>query len=154
MNSQLETKIESNNRSTRTTACGCAVPLNPPTFASKPAWRKYLPWGVAGLAIWWLVYHSLAPFAAWFTYSLCGLAEGTHLGATVEFFVFESPKVLMLLTLVVFGVGIVRSFFTPERTRRILSGRRETTGNVLAALLGIVIWPLALPAAAAEACLQ
>ena len=138
MNSQLETKIESNNRSTRTTACGCAVPLNPPTVASKPAWRKYLPWGVAGLAIWWLVYHSLAPFAAWFTYSLCGLAEGTHLGATVEFFVFESPKVLMLLTLVVFGVGIVRSFFTPERTRRILSGRRETTGNVLAALLGIV----------------
>jgi len=52
--------------------------------------------------------------------------------------VFESPKVLMLLTLVVFGVGIIRSYFTPERTRRILSGKRETTGNVLAALLGIV----------------
>ena len=56
----------------------------------------------------------------------------------MEFFVFETPKVLMLLTLVVFGVGIVRSFFTPERTRRILSGRRESLGNVLAALLGIV----------------
>jgi uncharacterized membrane protein YraQ (UPF0718 family) len=56
----------------------------------------------------------------------------------VEFFVYESPKVLLLLTLIVFGVGIVRSFFTPERTRRILSGQREFTGNVLAALLGIV----------------
>jgi uncharacterized membrane protein YraQ (UPF0718 family) len=44
----------------------------------------------------------------------------------------------MLLTLVVFGVGIVRSYFTPERTRRILSGRRESVGNMLAALLGIV----------------
>jgi uncharacterized membrane protein YraQ (UPF0718 family) len=43
-----------------------------------------------------------------------------------------------LLTLIVFGVGILRSFFTPERTRRILSGRRESAGNVLAALLGIV----------------
>ena len=123
-------------------ACGCAASLDAPGCASavpvKPGWRKYLPWGVAGLVIWWLVYRSLAPIAAWFTYSLCGLTQGTHLGATVEFFVFESPKVLMLLTLVVFGVGIIRSFFTPERTRRILSGRRESTGNVLAALLGTV----------------
>ncbi len=104
----------------------------------KLGWRKYLPWGVAGLGIWWLVYCNLAPVAAWVTYSLCGLAKGTHLAATVEFFVFESPKVLLLLTLVVFSVGIVRSYFTPERTRRILSGRGESTGNVLAALLGIV----------------
>src|SRR5450759_422363 len=104
----------------------------------KTGWRDYLPWGIAGLAIWWLVYHNLAPFAAWFTYSLLPLTRGSHLGATVEFFVFESPKVLMLLTLVVFGVGIVRSFFTPERTRRILSGKSESAGNVLAALLGIV----------------
>jgi uncharacterized membrane protein YraQ (UPF0718 family) len=133
-----EPKIESSSPSNKTTAGGCAVPLNAPAAAGKPGWRKYLPWGVAGLVIWWLVYHSLAPFAAWFTYSLCGLAKGTHLGATVEFFVFESPKVLLLLTLVVFGVGIVRTFFTPERTRRILSGKRESTGNVLAALLGIV----------------
>ena len=44
----------------------------------------------------------------------------------------------MLLTLVVFGVGVIRSFFTPERTRRILAGKRESVGNVLAALLGIV----------------
>src|ERR1017187_6623788 len=106
--------------------------------ANKAGWHKYLPWGVVGLVTWWLAYRSLAPFAAWFTYSLCGLPKGSHLGAAVEFFVFESPKVLMLLVLVVFGVGIVRSFFTPERTRRILSGKRETTGNMLAALLGIV----------------
>ncbi len=56
----------------------------------------------------------------------------------MEFFVYEAPKVLMLLVAVVFGVGIVRSFFTPERTRRVLAGRRESAGNVLAALLGTV----------------
>jgi len=55
-----------------------------------------------------------------------------------EFFLYEAPKVLMLLTLVVFGVGIVRSFFTAERTRRMLAGRREAAGSVLAALLGVV----------------
>ena len=100
--------------------------------------RAYLLLGVAGLLIWWLVYQRLAPFAAWFTYSLLPLTRGSHLGAAVEFFVYESPKVLLLLTLIVFAVGIVRSFFTPERTRRILSGRRESAGNVLGALLGIV----------------
>ena len=63
---------------------------------------------------------------------------GSHLSSAVEFFVFEAPKVLLLLVLVVFGVGIIRSFFTPERTRRVLAGRRESVGNVLAALLGTV----------------
>jgi uncharacterized protein len=99
---------------------------------------KY-PWLVAaGVAVWWLVYRSLEPAAAWFTHSVCGLTEKSRLGSAVGFFVFETPKVLMLLSLIVFAVGIVRSFFSPERTRRILSGRRESVGNVLAALLGIV----------------
>jgi len=105
--------------------------------ASSPL-RRYVVPGIAGLVVWWLVYRNLALFAAWSTYTIMGLEKGSHLGAAVEFFVYESPKVLMLLALVVFGVGIVRSFFTPERTRRILSGRRESVGNVLAALLGIV----------------
>ncbi len=91
-----------------------------------------------GAAIWWLVYGRLDPFARWFTYGLLGMDAGSRLSLAIEFFVFEAPKVLMLLTLVVFGVGIVRSFFTPERTRRILAGRRETLGNVLAAMLGVV----------------
>ncbi|MEO0017721.1 MAG: hypothetical protein RLZZ522_1004, partial [Verrucomicrobiota bacterium] len=73
-----------------------------------------------------------------FTYQLLPLEKGSHLASAVEFFVFETPKVLMLLTLVVFAVGIIRTFFTPERTRRILAGKNEWLGNVLAALLGIV----------------
>jgi uncharacterized protein len=93
---------------------------------------------VAAVVVWVLVYRSLQPLAAWLTYSVIGLARGTHVAAAVEFFVFESPKVLMLLVLVVFGVGIVRTFFTPERTRHILAGKRESVGNVFAALLGIV----------------
>ena len=99
---------------------------------------KHLSWGIAGLAIWWLVYRSLAPASRWITYGLLGLEPGRHFSLAVEFFVFEIPKVLLLLTLVVFGVGIIRSFFTPERTRRILSGKREFVGNILAALLGVV----------------
>ncbi len=92
----------------------------------------------AALGVWWLVYRNLEPLAQRLTYGLFRLTPGTHLAAAVEFFVFELPKVMMLLTLVVFAVGIVRSFFTAERTRRLLAGRAESVGNVLASLLGVV----------------
>jgi uncharacterized membrane protein YraQ (UPF0718 family) len=93
---------------------------------------------LVGAAAWWLLYRNLEPLGKWLTYGLLSMKGGSHLAAAVEFFIFEVPKVLMLLTLVVFGVGIIRSFFTPERTRRILAGERETVGNVLASLLGVV----------------
>jgi hypothetical protein len=91
-----------------------------------------------GLIAWWELYSRLAGFADWFTYSLLHLSPVTRLGSTVQFMVFEAPKVLMLLVLVVFGVGILRSYFTPEHTRAILAGTRESAGNVLAALLGVI----------------
>jgi uncharacterized protein len=94
--------------------------------------------GLAGLTLWALIYRQLLPFANFVTYRLLAIAPGSHLGEAVEFFIYDTPKVLMLLTLIVFVVGILRSFFTPERTRRILAGKRESAGNVLAALLGIV----------------
>jgi len=101
-------------------------------------WWLYALAGLAAVVAWVAVYVNLAPAARWITFSLVGLTAGTHLASAVEFFIFEAPKVLMLLVLVVFGVGIIRSFFTPERTRRVLAGRRESVGNVLAALLGTV----------------
>jgi uncharacterized protein len=99
---------------------------------------RYLALACAGLALWAAVYAALQPVTAWLTYGLAGLARGSRMGSAVEFFVFETPKVLLLLVLVVFAVGIVRSFFTPERTRRVLAGRTESIGNLLAALLGTV----------------
>jgi uncharacterized membrane protein YraQ (UPF0718 family) len=104
----------------------------------QPSLVKWLLLAVLAAAVWYGIYRSLAPASKWLTYSLAGLEKGTHLSAAVEFFVFEVPKVLMLLVLIVFAVGVIRSFFTPERTRRILSGRSELVGNVLAALLGVV----------------
>jgi uncharacterized membrane protein YraQ (UPF0718 family) len=87
---------------------------------------------------WWLIYQWLPDFSRYITYGILGLSEGTHLADAVEFFIYDTPKVLMLLTIVVFGVGMINTFFTPERTRRMLVGKRESVGNVLAALLGTV----------------
>ncbi len=92
----------------------------------------------AAVAVWLLVYARLAPFADWLTFRALGLSPRGRLGTSVAFFALEAPKVLMLLVLVVFAVGVVRSFFTPARTRALLAGRGELAGNVLAALLGIV----------------
>jgi len=92
-----------------------------PTAAVDPrTTAKCFGTGLIALGAWWLVYQGLSPFAKWLTFSLLALTPATRLTSAVEFFVFEAPKVLMLLTLVVFAVGVVRSFFTQEGTRGIL----------------------------------
>jgi len=93
---------------------------------------------VLALIVWYPIYSRLAPFSTWATYDVLGIAAGTHLGDAVSFFFLDIPKVFMLLILVIWGVGVLRSFFTPERTRTILAGKREIFGDVLAALLGVV----------------
>lgn len=99
--------------------------------------RRWLLPGAAGLVCWWLVYRQLEPLSRLLAHDLLGLGPDTHLGQAVQFFLYDTPKVLMLLTLVVFGVGVLRSFVTVEWTRRMLAGRRELAGNGLAALLGV-----------------
>ena len=99
---------------------------------------RYLLLLAPSLVVWWLVYGMLPGFSRLLTYQVFGVTQGSHLGDSLEFLFYDTPKVLLLLTLVVFGVGIIRTFFTPERTRKVLAGKRESAGNVMAALLGIV----------------
>lgn len=91
---------------------------------------------LAALGSWWILYTSLAAISEAVVGGI-GLERTSHLGASVEFLIFEVPKVLMLLVIIVYAVGVLRSFFTPEKTRRILSRFPDGIGNVLAALLGI-----------------
>ncbi len=90
------------------------------------------------LPLWIALYWFLQPAADFVVGSLFGMGKEAPLTEAIRFFLFETPKVLMLLVLVVFAVGIVRTFFTPERTRAILGKHSHVTGNVLASLLGIV----------------
>ncbi|MCB1537169.1 MAG: permease [Rhodoblastus sp.] len=91
---------------------------------------------IAAVAVWFALYRQLEPVSAWLV-ALLPVAPGSHITEALRFFVYDTPKVLMLLTLVVFGMGVVRSFFSPERTRALLAGRREGVGNVAAAILGV-----------------
>lgn len=90
------------------------------------------------LGIWVIVYMNLQSMTDWFIDDLLQLKAGNHLTEALRFFIFEVPKVMLLLVLIIFVVGIVRSFFTAERTRKALEGKSLFTGNVLASLLGIV----------------
>ena len=133
--------------------CECApstAPTDAPVDEVSSGWRApflavkgaflRLPWWTrvaGGVALWALVYHYWLPFVLWLFHDALSLPD-TRWASALEFFVYDSVKVLLLLTIVVFGVGVVRSFFSPQRTRALLRGRRETTGNVMAGGLGIV----------------
>ncbi|GAB4295681.1 MAG: permease [Desulfuromonadia bacterium] len=80
----------------------------------------------------------LKGFADWLVFDAIGLAPGSHLGEALDFFVYDTLKIFLLLSTIIFVVALVRSWFPPERTKRILSHKREYIGNILAALLGIV----------------
>jgi uncharacterized protein len=100
---------------------------------------KYKIYLISALLLVWLgIYFNLTEITNFILYSIFSFQEKSHLTKAVSFFVFEVPKVLLLLTLIVFIVGIIRTYFSPERTRKILGGKSLFTGNVLASLLGIV----------------
>jgi uncharacterized membrane protein YraQ (UPF0718 family) len=90
------------------------------------------------IPLWILIYINLAPISEFLTEGLFGMKQGTHLTESVKFFVFEVPKVMMLLILIIFAVGVVRSYFTAEKTRKFLEGKSLFTGNVMASILGII----------------
>ena len=104
---------------------------------SRPSLRVWLLGLAVATLLWFAVYSHLTEFADAVIAAL-GLAHGTPLGEAVHFFFYDTPKVLLLLTGIVFLMGIIQTFFSPERTRALLSGKRVGVGNVLAALLGIV----------------
>ena len=90
------------------------------------------------LPVWVFIYISLQPAVDAVIHSLFDMTPGSMLTEAVRFFLYEVPKVLLLLTLIVFIVGIVRSYFSPEKTRSILGKRSTFAGNILASLLGVV----------------
>jgi uncharacterized membrane protein YraQ (UPF0718 family) len=79
----------------------------------------------------------LQQFADWVTYSILGLVQGSPLASSVNFFIYDSIKVTLMLAVIVFGVAIIRTYITPQRVKKWVAGRTEGVGNVVAAVLGI-----------------
>ena len=92
---------------------------------------------VAPLRRWPGLYQILAPVSEALVAAL-PVERASHFGGALQFFLYDTPKVLLLLTGIVFVMGMINSYFTPERTRALLAGRTEGVANVMAASLGIV----------------
>jgi len=80
----------------------------------------------------------LKSFAAYITYDLINLPRDSRLADALNFFIYDTIKIFLLLFVVIFAISVIRSYFPPEKTKRILSHKKEFIGNILAALLGIV----------------
>lgn len=90
------------------------------------------------LPLWILLYWNLQAISDFVIDDLVKMTAGTHLTETLRFFIFEVPKVMLLLVLIIFGVGVLRSYFSTEKTRKMLEGKSLFTGNIMASLLGII----------------
>lgn len=119
---------------------GCCAASAASASATAGLYENPKAW-IAGLlilvAVWGVVYWHLEGAALWLTNQL-PIPPASALHGAVAFFLYDVPKIMMLLSLVVFAMGVVRSFFSAERTRALLAGKRAGMGNVAAAFLGIV----------------
>jgi len=110
------------------------LPVQTPVSAAR---RVYLL--VILSAIGWLIaYNIVQPLANWIVYIGLGLSPDSRLGQALAFFLYDVPKILLLLSGMVFLISILRTFFSPERTRALLGGKREGLGNIFGAMLGVV----------------
>ncbi len=114
-----------------------SIPASQPSQPSAPGLARWVVAIVVATAVWVATYTHLTDFADALV-RLIGLERGTHTAEAVHFFLYDTPKVLLLLTGVVFVMGVVHTFFTPERTRSLLAGRAAIFNYLLAALLGAV----------------
>ena len=87
---------------------------------------------------WLAAYQIIQPLADWISYAALGLARDSRFGESLAFFLYDVPKILLLLSGMVFVISLIRTFFSPERTRALLGGKREGIGNIFASMLGIV----------------
>lgn len=92
---------------------------------------------IIAVSIWLTLYQALIPLSELIVQNLA-VERNSRFGSALQFFFYDTPKVLMLLTAVVMVMGMVNSYFTPERTRALLAGKREGIANFMAASLGIV----------------
>lgn len=74
----------------------------------------------------------------WLVYQILGLSSTSKIGSAVNFFIYDTVKILFMLTIIIFVISIIRSYFPPEKTKKILSHKRQFIGNIIAAALGIV----------------
>jgi len=84
------------------------------------------------------IFSPVQAFADWLIYTTLNLAKGSVLAGAINFFIYDSIKIFLLLSVIIFVVSFIRSYLPPEKTKKWLSNRFEIIGNIIAALIGII----------------
>lgn len=121
--------------------CACLGDAAQPPKKREPASRKKVIIALlvmhACFIVWGKVYHQLEPLSQYLSFDVLGFDPDSHSGHAVSFFLYDVPKIFMLLALITFSVGLFRTYISTDRIQRFLKGKAEFVGNVLAAVLGI-----------------
>ncbi|MEG1610621.1 MAG: permease, partial [Bilophila sp.] len=99
---------------------------------------RYFGTGLAALAVWWAAYSFILPVSQWLTYDLFPLERGTPLAASVEFFLYDTAKIFLLLAIMVYSIGWLRAALRVERVRDYLTGKGRGVGYVLGSGFGAI----------------
>jgi len=84
------------------------------------------------------IFYPVKLLADWLTYSVFLIAHETLLAEAVNFFIFDVIKIFILLIVIIFVVSIIRTFLPPQKIKKLLTHKYQFTGNILAALFGII----------------
>lgn len=121
----------------------CVKPANTekhkPNLLSPRAWNtRYAGIMLLIAAVWWLAYWHTLPVATWLTFTVFGMAEGSHWGASVEFFLYDTAKILLLLAALIYVIAWIRAALNIERVRDYLAGKKRGLGYMLGSIFGAV----------------
>ena len=119
--------------------CSSPSPTAPATGNDPKNWNiRYFAIIAVLAAIWWLAYSYILPASHWLVFSLFGLAPDSHLGSSLEFFFYDTVKILLLLVALIYGIAWIRASLNVERVRDYLAGKRRGLGYFLGAIFGAV----------------
>lgn len=126
--------------SSKNTSCCCSSPsLAAPRFDDPKSWNlKYL--GIIGVlaVLWWLAYTNILPASNWLVFGVLGMAPDSHLGMSLQFFIYDTVKILLLLVALIYGIAWIRASLNVERVRDYLAGQRRGLGYFLGAVFGAI----------------
>lgn len=128
-----------NNLSSLLVQCACPESMShSPRDTKKINKIKYLGISIVALALWWALYSAIVPLSQWLTYEVFSLGKGTPMGDSVEFFFYDTAKILLLLVLMVYVIGWLRAGMHVEKVRDYLAGKGRGIGYVLGAGFGAI----------------
>jgi uncharacterized membrane protein YraQ (UPF0718 family) len=122
----------------RRSCCCTPTPKQDESLDFKPWQRNYLLVMTLLALLWWLAYRSILPFSSWLIFDLLGMAETSHLAAALEFFIYDTVKILLLLIGLIYVISWLRATMDMERVRSYLLGKRRGLGYFLGSLFGAV----------------